>query len=96
MELDVTGTIIEWRGPAPYWFLPFGPDDSAMLDEMTAMLTYGWGCIPVTCRLGATSFTTSLMPHDGVYHIPLKNAVRVAESVSPAVPITVHVSIALR
>ena len=47
MEITVTGSIIEWRGPAPYWFLPIGPDDSAMIDELKPMLTYGWGCIPV-------------------------------------------------
>ncbi len=76
MEITVTGSIIEWRGPAPYWFLPISPDDSAMLDELKPMLTYGWGCIPVACRIGATSFATSIMPKDGLYLIPLKVAVR--------------------
>ena len=96
MELDITGTIVEWRGPAPFWFLPFSVDDSAMVDDMKHLLTYGWGCIPVTCRLGGTTFTTSLMPHDGIYQIPLKDAVRKAESVTADRPVTVHVSIELR
>ena len=96
MELDVLGRIVEWRGPAPYWFLPISEDDSAMIDELKPMLTYGWGCIPVTCRLGRTAFTTSIMPRNGVYLIPLKVAVRTAESVSPDVPITLHVTMALR
>lgn len=96
MELDVTGRIVEWRGPAPYWFLPMGDDDSAMIDEMKPMLTYGWGCIPVTCRLGRTTFTTSIMPKNGVYLIPLKVAVRTAERVTPDAPITIHVEMTLQ
>jgi hypothetical protein len=96
MELDVTGRMIEWRGPAPFWFLPVSHDDSAMIDELKPMLTYGWGCIPVTCRLGRTEFTTSIMPRSGVYLIPLKDTVRKAEAVTPADKITVHVVMALR
>lgn len=95
MELDVVGTIVEWRGPAPYWFLPIGADDSAMIDELKPMLTYGWGCIPVTCRLGRTEFTTSIMPRQGRYLIPLKDKVRAAEAVTPGSPITVHVTMTL-
>lgn len=96
MELDVVGRIIEWRGPAPYWFLPISDDDSAMIDELKPMLTYGWGCIPVRCTLGRTTFTTSIMPRDGVYLIPLKVAVRKAADVTPETPISVHVTMALR
>lgn len=96
MEITVTGRIIEWRGPAPYWFLPFSPDDSAMVDEMKPMLTYGWGCIPVTCVLGHTEFTTSIMPRQGVYLIPLKDKVRKAEGVTAETPVTVRVSFTLR
>jgi hypothetical protein len=96
MELDVTGRIVEWRGPAPYWFLPISDDDSAMIDELKPMLTYGWGCIPVSCRLGRTTFTTSIMPKDGIYLIPLKVAVREAAGITPDAPITVHVEMVLR
>ena len=96
MELDVTGWMIEWRGPAPFWFLPISDDDSAMIDELKPMLTYGWGCIPVTCRLGRTEFTTSIMPRNGVYLIPLKDKVRKAEGVTPDANVTVHVVMVLR
>ncbi len=96
MELEVVGRIIQWRGPAPYWFLPISSDDSAVIEELKPMLTYGWGCIPVTCRLGGTTFTTSIMPRHGVYLIPLKDKVRTAEGVTPDAPITVHVSMTLR
>ena len=95
MELDVIGRLIEWRGPAPFWFLPTS-DDSAMIDELKPMLTYGWGCIPVTCRLGRTEFTTSITPRNGVYLIPLKDKVRKAEGVTPDATITVNVVMGLR
>ena len=73
--------------PAPYWFLPIG---AAMIDE----LTHGWGCIPVTYRLGRTEFTTSIMPRQGAYLIPRKDKVRAAEGVTPGSPM--HVSMTLR
>ena len=96
MELDVVGRIIEWRGPAPFWFLPINADDSAMIDELKPMLTYGWGCIPVTCRIGRTEFTTSIMPREGLYLIPLKVAVRAAAGITPDAPVTAHVTMTLR
>ena len=96
MEIVVTGHLVEWRGPSPFWFLPFSEDDSAIVDELKPMLTYGWGCIPVTCRLGTTEFTTSLMPREGRYLIPLKGAVRAAEGVTPEAQVTVRVTFAMR
>lgn len=96
MELDVIGRMIEWRGPAPYWFLPISDDDSAMIEELKPMLTYGWGCIPVTCRLGRTEFTTSIMPRNGVYLVPLKDKVRKAEAVTADDKIRVHIVLELR
>ena len=44
-------------------------------------LTYGWGCIPVSGRVGATDFTTSLFPREGGYYVPIKVAVQRAEGV---------------
>jgi hypothetical protein len=96
MEMTVTGTMIEWRGPAPFWFLPFTADDSAIIDELKPMLTYGWGCIPVTCRIRETTFTTSIMPRQGLYLIPLKDAVRKAEGIVPEVSVTARVSFEVR
>ncbi len=96
MQITVTGTMIEWRGPAPFWFLPFTTDDSAMIDELKPMLTYGWGCIPVSVRIGRTTFTTSIMPKDGLYLIPLKAAARKAEGIVPDKPVTARVTFEVR
>lgn len=77
------GEAFEWRGPAPHVFLRVGDEAADLLRELAGDLSYGWGCIPVTGRLGGTAFSTSLMPKDGGYLVPLKKAVREAEGVGP-------------
>ena len=43
------------------------------------MVSYGWGCIPVTAHIGSTTWKTSLFPKDALYLVPVKVAVRKAE-----------------
>ncbi len=81
MELDFSAVAIEWRGPAPFVFLPVPPDESELIHESASELTYGWGAIPVEATIGRTTFTTSLFPRDGGYLLPLKVAVQRAEGV---------------
>ncbi|GEK80633.1 DUF1905 domain-containing protein [Agrococcus baldri] len=81
MEIEFTAVAIEWRGPAPFVFLPVPPDEAAMIGELSRELTYGWGCIPAAATIGGTSFTTSLFPRDGGYLLPVKVAVQRAEGV---------------
>ncbi len=76
MELVFGGQVIEWRGPAPYYFVPVPDEESADIREVAAMATYGWGVIPVEARIEGVRFTTSLFPKDGAYLLPLKDAVR--------------------
>jgi len=76
VELVFAGRVIEWRGPAPYYFVPVPDEESAAIGEVAAMATYGWGVIPVEARIGESTFSTSLFPKDGGYLLPLKNAVR--------------------
>lgn len=81
MELQFSGTVFEWRGPAPFYYVAVPEDDSADLKADEAMLSYGWGCIPVKAVVGDTEFTTSLFPKDGRYLLGLKVAVRRAEGI---------------
>ena len=76
VELEFTGRVIEWRGPAPYYYLPLPDEESADVREIAAMATYGWGVIPVVVRIREVDFETSLFPKDGGYLLPLKDAVR--------------------
>lgn len=81
MELRISGEVWEWRGPAPHHFVTVPERESGMLAAASALVTYGWGMIPVEAELGRTAFTTSLWPKDGGYIVPLKAAVRRAERV---------------
>jgi hypothetical protein len=74
------GEIIEWRGPAPYFFVAMSEADSAELKEEARSLIY-WGQVPVYAVIGGTEFRTALFPKDGRYLVPLKDAVRKAEDI---------------
>ena len=76
-----SGPVWEWRGPAPHHFVTVPEPEAGMLESISEMVTYGWGMIPVTLRMGATEWTTSLWPKDGGYIVPLKAAARKAEGV---------------
>ena len=80
-RFEVTGTVVEWRGPAPYHFVEITGDLAEEICDLASSVTYGWGMIPVACRIGSTSFTTSLWPRRDAYFLPLKDAVRDAEHV---------------
>ena len=79
-EISFSGAIFEWRGPSPFYFIKIPAAQSAKIKERAAQLTYGWGVIPVTGVIGQTKFTTSLIPREGVYLLPIKNVVRFGEN----------------
>ena len=93
MELGFSGAVFEWRGPAPYYYVAVPEEESADIKADEAMLTYGWGCIPVRARIGDTDFTTSLFPKDGLYLLPLKVAVRRAEGIDEGDHVAVRLQI---
>jgi len=93
VDIEFRGEIVEWRGPAPYLFVPVPPEECADIGEIAALVTYGWGCIPVTVELGETQFETSLMPKDGGYLVPVKVAVQRAEGVGPGDTVGLRVSL---
>lgn len=82
MELEFSGEVIEWRGPAPYFYVPVPDDESDDIREIAAAVTYGWGVIPVVATIGGTTWETSLFPKDGRYLLPLKDAVRKPEKIA--------------
>lgn len=69
------GPLVEWRGPAPFFFVDIPRDVSGELKIAAAGVEY-WGQVPVTVRIGGTRFTTALFPRDGRYLLPVKDAVR--------------------
>jgi hypothetical protein len=83
------GEIIEWRGPAPYFFVAMSESDSAELKEEARSLIY-WGQVPVLVVIGATEFNTALFPREGRYLVPLKGVVRKAEGLGEGDVVTVE------
>jgi hypothetical protein len=93
VELEVSGEVWYWRGPAPFHFVTVPDDDAAQLAGAAHSVTYGWGMIPVVARVGGTDWTTSLWPKDASYIVPLKTAVRRAEGIELGDLVTVTLSI---
>ena len=81
MQLEFEAEVIEWRGPSPYFFVAVPEPACDDLRIASRDLSYGWGVIPVTVRIGTTTWSTSLFPKDGGYLVPLKDRVRAAESI---------------
>jgi hypothetical protein len=95
MELEFGGEVWFWRGPAPWYFITVPDGECAVLHAESPGVSYGWGMIPVTARIGNTEWKTSLFPKDGRYVVPVKAAVRRAEQLdegdSPTVRLTIRV-----
>ena len=85
--------MIEWRGPAPFYYLPIPKDICEEIKAAAKLLSYGWGVIPVTAAIGKTTFTTSLFPKDGIYLLPIKNAVRLPENLELGMKARVKLSL---
>ena len=69
------GPVVEWRGPAPFYFVAIPAEESADIKFAAKGLEY-WGQVPVVVRIGGIEFTTALFPRDGSYFLPLRDAVR--------------------
>ena len=93
MNLEFTGEIWYWRGPAPFHFVTVAEKECGELAAVSARVTYGWGMIPVTARIGATDWKTSLFPKNGGYIVPVKDRVRNAEGLDVGDMVTVRLTI---
>ena len=93
MEIEFSGELVEWRGPAPYHFVVVPEDDAAVIESVSAGITYGWGMIPADVTIGETTWYTALWPRQGAYVVPLKDAIRRAEGIELDDVVTVHLSL---
>jgi hypothetical protein len=93
IELEFEGEVIHWRGPSPFHFVPVPEDESTIIHDVSPIVSYGWGVIPVRARIGRTDYTTSLFPKDGRYLVPVKDAVRRREALEVGDIVAVNLSI---
>ena len=93
MDLEFTGEIWFWRGPAPHHFVTVPEEEAAELASASARVTYGWGMIPVAVRIGETRWTTSLFPKDGGYIVPIKSMVQKAEDLDVGDTVSIRLTV---
>ena len=94
MQFRFEATVIDWRGPSPFFFAPVPPELADELRQVARVVTYGWGMIPVEATIAGVAFTTSLFPKDDTYLLPLKDAVRRRTGVTAGDRIAVEMTIA--
>jgi hypothetical protein len=90
MNLQFSGRIWYWKGPAPWYFVTVPDEECLELEETSPLVSYGWGMIPVTAQIGETGWKTSLFPKDGRYIVPIKAVVRKAEELAVGDMVTVR------
>jgi hypothetical protein len=93
VKIKLRGVVVEWRGPSPFFFVPVPAVPSKKIKALAAQLTYGWGVIPVLGKIGKTNFSTTLIPRDGLYYLPIKNVVRFAEKLEVGSEVSVSISL---
>ena len=90
VDLEFSGELWLWKGPAPWHFVTVPDQECAELEATAAFVSYGWGMIPVTARIGGTEWKTSLWPKDRRYIVPVKTDVRRAEALEIGDTVTVR------
>jgi Domain of unknown function (DUF1905) len=95
VNLEFVGELFEWRGPSPFHFIRVPEEECAAIRDVSRLVTYGWGVIPVSVRIGSSVFETSLFPKDGGYVVPVKDVVRKGEDLAVGDIIPVELSIGL-
>ena len=93
MNIEFTGKIWFWRGPAPWYFVTVPAEQSRELKAISGLVTYGWGVIPVHVRIGQSEWKTSLFPKDGRYIVLIKASVRKAETLEEGDKVTIHLEV---
>jgi len=93
MNIEFSGKIWYWRGPAPWFFVTVPAKQSLELKAILGFVTYGWGMIPAKVRIGKTEWQTSLFPKDGRYIVPIKARVRKAENLEEGDDVTVQLEV---
>lgn len=93
MEFEFEGPVIEWRGPAPFFFVAIPEEESADIKFAAKGIEY-WGQVPVVVRINGTEFSTALFPKNGRYLLPLKAVVRTSAGCEVDDVVAVELSVA--
>lgn len=95
MDVEFDGVVFMWeaRTDAAWYFTALPPDLSGIIQEIPRPAR-GFGAVRVDAQIGDTSWRTSIFPGgDGAYVLPLKRAVRDAETLADGDPVAVRLRV---
>ena len=94
MQLTFDAELFPWDANTSWVFVALPAEDADAVDDAAAM-TGGFGSVKVNVQIGKSSWSTSLFPSKEMqtYVLPLKKAIRTAESID--VGDTVEITIEL-
>ncbi len=95
MHIAFDSTVFRWDARPETWLFTDVPEElSDDIREVTGPFTRGFGAVRVEATVGGTTWRTSIFPSSsGRYWLPLKRAVREAESLEEGGAVTASVRI---
>ena len=71
-----------WDGPSPWYFITVPKSESMEIKKIFGAYHRGWGSIPVSVRIGASNWKTSIFwEKKGTYLLPIKKEIRKTEDI---------------
>jgi hypothetical protein len=93
-DFDADLWVWDARRTETWTFVSVPPEYSAEIAEWAAGIPRGFGSVRVEATIGRTTWRTSVFPGgDGRYALPVKKAVRKAESLEIGGPASVRIEI---
>lgn len=97
MSLEATfeAELWLWSGKDAWHFLTLPEDLSDEIDDRTEGRKAGFGSVPVTVTIGASTWTTSIFPsrQQGAFILPVKQQIRRAEGIGAGDVVTVALTV---
>lgn len=94
-SFEFQAPVWRWESEKASWFFVTLPVETAEQIRFFFPLRRGFGSIPVSVRIGTTSWKTSIFPDkkSNSFILPLKSTVRNAEGIEEGNEIVVEVSV---
>ncbi|KRB37596.1 DUF1905 domain-containing protein [Microbacterium sp. Root180] len=94
MIIEFEGDVFRWdaREDSAWFFTAVPAELSEDIREIPRPYR-GFGAVRVRARIGGTEWSTSIFPSDDAYVLPLKKAVRDAESLVEGGPVLVRLDV---
>ncbi len=84
-DLSLSFSAKRWmyQGKGAWFFITLPKKETATIKRLSAFPRRGWGSVPVTARIGETSWKTSIFPDSnaGAYLLPVKAEIRKKENI---------------